>query len=76
MRTIFAVLIIIYLIGVGVVLAPTISGKWNNGTPAELSASVLEVLPLAFSWPVTAYHHLIDDEPSATPTPEPTPTKE
>jgi hypothetical protein len=38
MRMIIALLVIVYLIGVGVVLAPTVSGKWNSGTPSELSA--------------------------------------
>jgi hypothetical protein len=40
MRMVIALLVMVYLIGVGVVLAPTVSGKWNSGTPAELSASV------------------------------------
>jgi hypothetical protein len=66
MRMIIALLVIVYLIGVGVVLAPTVSGKWNSGTPAELSASVVQQIPSAFAWPVTAYHRMMD-EPVASP---------
>jgi hypothetical protein len=66
MRTFIALLVMVYLIGVGVVLAPTVSGKWNSGTPAELSASIVQQAPLAFAWPVTAYHRMVD-EPIAPP---------
>lgn len=66
MRMIIALLVIVYLIGVGVVLAPTVSGKWNSGTPAELSTSVVQQVPTAFAWPVTAYRRMMD-EPAAAP---------
>jgi len=56
MRLIIALIVIVYLIGVGVVLAPTIEGKWNSGTAAELTASVGDALPGALAWPVRAYH--------------------
>jgi hypothetical protein len=66
MRMVIALLVMVYLIGVGVVLAPTVSGKWNSGTPAELSASVVQQVPSAFAWPVAAYHRMMD-EPAAAP---------
>jgi hypothetical protein len=69
MRTIIALAVVIYLIGVGVVLAPTVSGKWNSGTAAELSGSIVQALPKAFAWPVTAYRQMID-APSAAPAKE------
>ncbi len=56
MRLIIALIVIVYLVGVGVVLAPTISGKWNSATASELTASVGEALPDALAWPVRAYH--------------------
>ena len=59
MRAIIALIVIVYLIGVGVTLAPTIQGKWNTATAAELTASVGQALPTAFAWPVTAYHSII-----------------
>jgi hypothetical protein len=70
MRGAIATLIIIYLIGVGVVLAPTVSGKWNSGTASELSGSVTEVLPSALAWPVTMYHRMVG---TAAPMPAPMP---
>jgi hypothetical protein len=69
MRTLIALVIIIYLVGVGVVLAPTVTGKWNSGTASELSASVTQALPSALAWPAKAYHHMMSS-------PAPAPTKE
>jgi hypothetical protein len=65
MRTFIALLVIVYLVGVGVVLAPTISGKWNTATAADLSGSVWAELPPALAWPVTVYHRLMDAPPAA-----------
>jgi hypothetical protein len=77
MRTIIALVVIIYLVGVGVVLAPTVSGKWNSGTASELSASVSQALPAALAWPATAYRRMIAaPAPAPMPAPAPTPTKE
>jgi hypothetical protein len=58
MRTFVALVVIIYLVGVGVVLAPTIQGKWNTGTASELFASVWQELPRALTWPATLYHSM------------------
>jgi len=62
MRALIALIVIVYLIGVGVVLAPTIQSKWNTATAAELTASVGHALPSAFAWPVTAYHSFVDHD--------------
>jgi hypothetical protein len=62
MRLILALLVIIYLVGVGVVLSPTVQAKWNSGTAAELSASLWQEMPRALSWPVTLYHNLTDQK--------------
>jgi hypothetical protein len=56
MRVIIALIVIVYLIGVGVVLAPTVQGKWSTAPASELTASVGEALPGALAWPVKAYH--------------------
>jgi hypothetical protein len=64
MRTFFALVVIIYLVGIGVVLAPTISLKWAGGTASELFGSVLQELPGALAWPVTMYHRMMDAPPT------------
>jgi hypothetical protein len=58
MRMLIALIVIVYLIGVGVALAPTVEGKWNTATAAELTATVGQALPHAFAWPVAAYHSI------------------
>ena len=58
MRLIIALIVIVYLVGVGVVLAPTIEAKWSTAPASELSASVWEALPNALAWPVRAFHNL------------------
>ena len=62
MRLIIALVVIIYLIGVGVVLAPTISTRWSTGTASDLFGSVWGELPHALAWPVTAYHRMRGDQ--------------
>jgi hypothetical protein len=49
-------LVIVYLAGIGVVLAPTVQGQWNTGTASEF----VQGLPVAAAWPVTLYHHMMD----------------
>jgi hypothetical protein len=58
MRALIGLIVIVYLVGVGVVLAPTVSGKWNTGTASELSASVVQALPGALAWPAGVYRSL------------------
>ena len=60
MRIFVALVVIIYLVGVGVMLEPTISSKWNSGTASELFASVSHEIPGALAWPVTMYHRTMD----------------
>jgi hypothetical protein len=55
--------VIVYLVGVGVVLAPTISTKWSTATASDLFASVWLELPGALAWPVTTYHRMMDRPP-------------
>jgi hypothetical protein len=55
MRLLLALIIIVYLVGIGVVLAPTIQAKWNSGTASELTASVWQELPRAVAWPADLY---------------------
>src|SRR5271165_4248560 len=54
------VVLMIYLIGVGVALAPTIRAKWNSVSAADFAMSVGQELPGAFAWPVTFYRSITE----------------
>jgi len=58
MRALIALVVIVYLVGVGVALAPTIESKWNSATAAEFASSVGEQLPYAFAWPARVFHSI------------------
>ena len=58
MRALIGLIVIVYFVGVGVVLAPTVRGTWSEGTAAELSASVAQALPGALAWPAGVYRSL------------------
>jgi hypothetical protein len=51
MRTLFALIAIVYFVGVGVALAPTIQGQSNAGSASEFAASIGHALPDALAWP-------------------------
>jgi hypothetical protein len=55
MRAIIALVLIIYLIGVGVALAPTVRAGWSTAPAAELADGVVKALPDALAWPMRAY---------------------
>jgi hypothetical protein len=59
-RLIVWLIVIIYLVGIGVTLSPTVQAKWNNGTASEFVASIVQELPNAAAWPVRAYHSIAD----------------
>jgi hypothetical protein len=56
MRVLIALIVIIYLVGVGVALSPVIQAKWNGATASDLTASVAQALPAAFAWPARFFH--------------------
>ena len=58
MRLLIALLVIIYLVGVGVVLAPTIEANWSTAYASQLVGSVATELPRALSWPATVYRSI------------------
>ena len=58
MRALIALIVIVYLVGVGVVLAPTIQAKWSSAPASDLATSVGQALPNALVWPVSAYHSI------------------
>jgi len=59
MRAIIALIVIVYVVGVGFVLAPTIQAKWNSAPASDFAASVGQALPNALAWPASAYRSLI-----------------
>ncbi|MGO9004568.1 MAG: hypothetical protein ACLQIQ_18025 [Beijerinckiaceae bacterium] len=60
MRVIIALFVIIYLVGVGVALAPTVKANWSNASASQLVGSVATELPKAVSWPATAYRSITE----------------
>jgi hypothetical protein len=55
MRMLIALLLIVYLVGVGVVLAPTVKAKWNTGSTSQFVASLTTEMPAALAWPAAIY---------------------
>jgi hypothetical protein len=60
MRLILFLIVIVYLVGVGVALSPTVQAKWNSGSASEFVAAVARDLPRAAAWPIRAYHSIAD----------------
>jgi hypothetical protein len=58
MRVVIALIVIVYLVGVGVALSPTIRDKWNSASASELAKSIAQALPEASEWPVRAYRSI------------------
>jgi hypothetical protein len=56
MRLVLALIIIVYLVGVGVVLSPVVRANWNSETASAFASSVGEALPDALAWPVRLAH--------------------
>ena len=54
MRILLAVVVIVYLVGVGVSLSPTIRSQWNSVPASELTANLAQELPGALAWPARA----------------------
>jgi hypothetical protein len=56
MRLLLALIVIIYLIGVGVVLSPTVRSNWDSAPASAMAESIAQELPNALAWPVRAAH--------------------
>jgi len=56
MRLLLAILIIVYFVGVGIMLAPVIRADWNTETASAFADSVGQALPGALAWPVRLAH--------------------
>jgi hypothetical protein len=68
----FTLLVIVYLVGVGVMLAPTIKANWNTTTASQFVESIVAELPRALSWPASAYRRIAEnpDAPGKLTAPE------
>jgi hypothetical protein len=60
MRLLIALVVIIYIVGVGVVLSPTVRATWNGAPASNFATSLADALPNAVAWPVTAFHSITD----------------
>jgi len=60
LRGLIALIAVVYFVGVGVALSPTIQAKWKSASAAELAAGVGEALPNAAAWPARAYRRMTD----------------
>ncbi len=60
MRVLIPLIAIVYLVGVGVVLSPTLQAEWNSGTASNLAASIGQALPNALAWLAGIYHSMTD----------------
>jgi hypothetical protein len=56
MRFLLTLIVILYLVGVGVVLSPTIRSTWNSEPASALADHVVQALPNALAWPARAAH--------------------
>jgi hypothetical protein len=58
MRGLLSLIAVVYLVGVAVVLTPTIQENWRHATASQLVAAIVQDLPAAATWPAKAYHSL------------------
>jgi len=64
MRMLLTLLVIAYLVGVGVTLAPTIRTNWSTVPASEFVEKIVAELPRALSWPVAAYRSVTENPES------------
>ena len=64
MRMLLTLLVIAYLVGVGVTLAPTIRANWSTVPASEFVEKIVAELPRALSWPVAAYRSVAENPDS------------
>jgi hypothetical protein len=55
MRTIIALIVIVYVVGIGVELSPTVREKWTKVSTSDFVVSIVRALPAAMAWPATVY---------------------
>lgn len=55
MRLLIILIVVVYFVGIGVVLAPTIQSKWDSEPASQLASSVFQALPGAVAWPARVF---------------------
>ena len=55
MRAFIALVVIVYLVGVGAALAPTVRGQWTTAPAPQFADSVVKAVPDAVAWPARAF---------------------
>ena len=58
MRVLIALVVVIYLIGVGVALAPAFQTNVGSAASSDIASRVAQSLPDALGWPSRAYRDL------------------
>jgi hypothetical protein len=58
MRGLISLIVIIYLVGVGVALAPVVEEKWKSAIASDFVASIGGDLPFALAWPARLYRSI------------------
>lgn len=58
MRLAIALIVIVYIVGVGVVVSPTIQAKWSGAPASNFATSVADALPNAVAWPLRAFQSI------------------
>ena len=66
MRSVLAVILITYFVGVSIILSPTIQSKWSVAPASDLAANVGQELPYALAWPARLVHELSGRRDSAS----------
>jgi hypothetical protein len=55
MPALIGLIVIVYLVGIGVELAPTVRSRWSTDTASDFAANVAQALPGALAWPADVY---------------------
>jgi hypothetical protein len=56
MRMLILFVAIVYIVGIGVVLSPTVQSKWSGASASDFTTSVVQALPNAATWPARVFH--------------------
>ena len=68
MVRLFWVLVVIYVIGIGVELTPTVRASWDTVPASQLTGRVFSELPGAAAWPKRVYDVVRAQFPSSSST--------
>ena len=58
MSRLLLLLVVVYIVGICVQLAPIVRASWDTAPASELTANVFAHMPEAASWPVRVFDHL------------------